>query len=258
MSNLKVTIAQYPIFWEDIDRNIEHFSREFDSFKEKTDLIVFPEMFTTGFTMNVEYYSEDMKGKAVQFIKHYSKKLNAAICGSTIIKDGKNFYNRLILALPDGKVLHYDKRHLFRMAKEHSVYSNGNKQLIVKIKNWRIAFFICYDLRFPVWNRNRGNYDVAVYSANWPVERIHYWKSLLTARAIENQCYVIGANRTGTDRNGFKYTGESCVINPLGKFMMNAKKKSGLHNTDLDMELLIKFKEKFPAYKDADKFKIIL
>lgn len=258
MNNLKVTIAQYPIFWEDIDRNIKEFSQELDSYKGKTDLIVFPEMFTTGFTMNVKDFGEDMKGKAVRFIKDYSKKMNAAICGSTIIKVGKNYYNRLILGLPDGKIRYYDKRHLFRMTKEHSVYSSGNKQLVVKIKNWRIAFFICYDLRFPVWSRNRGNYDIAVYSANWPIERIYYWKSLLVARAIENQSYIIGANRTGTDRNGFKYTGESSVINPMGKYIMNAKNKSGLHSVELDMEQLKKFKEKFPAYKDADKFKIDL
>lgn len=258
MRNLKVTVAQYPIHWENIDKNIKFFSDKLDSLKVKTDLIIFPEMFTTGFTMNVKECSEDMNGKAVQFVKKYSKKLNAAVCGSVIIKSGNKYFNRLIVGLPDGKIKFYDKRHLFRMAKEHSVYSSGSKRLILKIKDWRIAFFVCYDLRFPVWSRNRNSYDAAVYSANWPKERLYYWKNLLLARAIENQSYIIGANRTGSDKNGFKFTGNSAVINPMGKYVLDAKSKSGLFTAELDMDSLVKFKEKFPAYKDADRFKIIL
>lgn len=256
MQNLKITLAQYPIHWEDIDKNIKFFSGKLDSLKEKTDLIVFPEMFTTGFTMNVEEYAEDMNGKAVQFVKKYSKKLDAVICGSVIIKYGRKYFNRLIVGLPSGKIKFYDKRHLFRMAKEQSVYSSGSRHLILKIKGWRVAFFVCYDLRFPVWSRNRGNYDVAVYSANWPIERIYYWRSLLKARAIENQSYIIGTNRMGSDKNGFKFTGNSAIINPMGKYVINAKNKSGMYTGELNMDLLRKFRETFPAYKDADKFKV--
>lgn len=258
MSNIKVTIVQSPIYWENIDKNIEMFSGKLDKFKGKTDLIVLPEMFTTGFTMNAEKNAESMKGKAVGFLKEYSKKLNSYICGSVIIKSGNKIFNRLILASPSGKIQFYDKRHLFRMAKEHTKYSPGKKQLIVKIKNWRIAFFICYDLRFPVWCRNKNNYDAAVFSSNWPMERNYYWKNLLLARAIENQCYVIGVNRTGKDGNGYEFSGDSAVISPFGKYVIDAKNKQGIFTAELDMNALDKFRKKFPVHKDADKFKIIL
>jgi omega-amidase len=258
MSNIKVTIVQSSLHWENIDKNIEMFSRKLDKFKGKTDLIVLPEMFTTGFTMNAEKNAETMKGKAVGFLKDYSKKLNSYICGSAIIKSGNKIFNRLILASPLGKIQYYDKRHLFRMGKEHTKYSNGNKHLIVKIKNWRIAFFICYDLRFPVWCRNENSYDAAVFSANWPKERNYYWKNLLLARSIENQCYVIGVNRTGKDGNGYEFSGDSAVINPFGKYLVDAKNKLGIFTAELDMNALNKFRKKFPVHKDADKFKIIL
>jgi len=248
---------QFPIYWENIEKNIKFFSDKLDSLRGKTDLVVFPEMFTTGFTMNVKEFSEDMNGKAAEFVIKYAKKLNAVVCGSVIIKSGNKYYNRLLAGMSDGKIYYYDKRHLFRMAKEHSVFSKGNKQLILNIKGWRVAFFVCYDLRFPVWSRNRGNYDATVFSANWPVDRVFYWNNLLLARAIENQSYVVGANRTGSDKNGFKFSGNSAIINPMGKNVLDAKNKSGMFTGELKMELLRKFREKFPAYKDADKFKII-
>ena len=258
MSDIKVTIVQSSLHWENVDSNIEMFSGKLGKFKGKTDLIVLPEMFTTGFTMNAEKNSETMKGKAVGFLKEYSNKLNSHICGSIIIKSGNKIFNRLILASPSGKIQHYDKRHLFRMAKEHTKYSQGNKHLIVKIKNWRIAFFICYDLRFPVWCRNISNYDAAVFSSNWPMERNYYWKNLLLTRAIENQCYIIGVNRTGKDGNGYEFSGDSAVINPFGKYVIDAKNKQGIFTAELDMNALDKFRKKFPVHKDADKFKIIL
>lgn len=258
MSNLRVTIIQSPLHWENIRKNIEMFSGKLDAFGKETDLIVLPEMFTTGFSKNAEGLAETMKGEAVDFIENYSKKLNAVICGSVIIRAGGKYFNRLIVGFPDGKVRYYDKRHLFRMAKEHRVYSGGKKQLIVRIKNWRVAFFICYDLRFPVWCRNRNNYDAAVFAANWPSEREYYWKSLLVARAIENQSYVIGVNRTGSDRNGFRYSGDSAVINPMGRYLLKAGSKNGIFSTELDKNILERFREKFPALRDADKFKIVL
>lgn len=258
MSNIKVTILQSPIHWENIDKNIEMFSGKLDNFRKKTDLIVLPEMFTTGFTMNAEKNADTMNGKAVQFLKKYSKKLKSHICGSVIIKSGSKIYNRLLVVSPSGKINYYDKRHLFRMAKEHTRYSAGRKQLILKIKDLRIAFFVCYDLRFPVWCRNTGKYDAAVFSANWPKERNYYWKNLLIARAIENQCYIIGVNRTGKDSNGYEFSGDSAVINPYGKYIIDAENKNGIYTAELDMKALEKFRKKFPAYKDADKFKIII
>lgn len=248
---------QYPIFWENVEKNIKFFSEKLDSIKGKTDLVVFPEMFTTGFTMNVKDFSEDMKGKAAEFVIKYAVKLKAVVCGSVIVKSNGKFYNRLLAGMPDGRIKFYDKRHLFRMAKEHSVFSKGNKQLIVNIKGWRVAFYVCYDLRFPVWSRNTGNYDVAVYSANWPDERDYYWKNLLLARAIENQSYIIGTNRTGFDKNGFKFSGNSAIINPMGKYIIDAKSRNGIYTGELDMELLENFRKKFPVHMDADKFTII-
>jgi len=258
MSNLKVIIIQSPLFWEDIEKNIKMFSQKLDKMKKETDLVVLPEMFTTGFSKNAETLAETMSGKTVNFLKYYSKKLKTAICGSVIIRSGNRYYNRLILCTPDRRIYHYDKRHLFSMAKENKIYTNGNKQLIVKIKNWRVAFFICYDLRFPVWCRNRNDYDVAVFSANWPKERNYFWKNLLLARAIENQCYVVGVNRTGTDKNGYEYFGDSSVISPLGKYLVEAKNKDGIFYAELDNKILNNYRKNFPAFKDADKFKIIL
>lgn len=258
MSNLKVTLIQTSLYWEDIDKNIKMFSGKLDKIKGNTDLIILPEMFTTGFTMNAKMLSEGMNGKAVLFMKHYSKKLNSYIAGSVIIKSGNKYYNRLIVCSPEGRLQYYDKRHLFSIGKENLVFSGGKKHLIVNIRGWRVAFFICYDLRFPVWCRNNNNYDAAVFSANWPKERNYYWKNLLLARAIENQCYVAGVNGIGNDGNGYLLSGDSAVINPLGKYLIDAKGKKGIFSTELDKNILENFRKKFPVYKDADRFKIIL
>jgi omega-amidase len=257
MANLKVTLIQTPLYWENADKNIDMFSKKFDSLKKKTDLIILPEMFTTGFTMKAKELAESMDGKIVGFMKQYSKKLDAYICGSVIIKSGKKFFNRLILSSPEGKIEYYDKRHLFSMGKEDLIYTNGKKHLISNIRGWRVSFFICYDLRFPVWSRNRNDYDLAVYSANWPKERNYYWKNLLLARAIENQCYVAGVNGIGNDGNGYALSGDSAVIDPLGKYVVDAKKKAGVFSAVLDKNVIDNFRKRFPAYKDADKFKII-
>ncbi len=201
MQDLKVTLIQSKIFWEDTKKNFLHFGKRIESIKEKTDLIILPEMFSTGFTMNASALADKPDGESAEFLRYWSKKKKAYICGSVIIKDKGRFYNRLLLSSPDGKIFHYDKRHLFRMGDEHTVYSTGNKQLIVRIKNWRVAFFICYDLRFPVWLRNQNSYDLAVFVANWPERRIYHWNRLLLARAIENQSYIAGVNRIGIDGN---------------------------------------------------------
>jgi omega-amidase len=258
MANLKVTIVQSSLHWENIEKNIEMFSLKLDGIKKKTDLIVLPEMFTTGFTMKVEENAESMNGKAVMFMKKYSKKLNTYICGSVIIKLGNKFFNRLLCCSPNGKLDYYDKRHLFRMGNEDLVFSNGNKHLIITIKNLRVAFFVCYDLRFPVWCRNKNDYDLAVFVANWPESRSFIWKSLLISRAIENQSYVVGVNRTGRDGNNIKYSGNSAIINPMGKSVISTNYRIGIYTVELDGEILEVFRKKFPAYKDADNFKIVL
>jgi omega-amidase len=258
MSNLRIALVQTKLYWENSDKNIGMFSRKLDRISGNTDLIVLPEMFTTGFTMNAKKLAEDMNGKAVMFLREYSGKLKSYICGSVIIKSGKKYFNRLIVCSPEGRIQYYDKRHLFSIGKEDLVYSEGRKHLIINIKGWRVTFFICYDLRFPVWCRNKNNYDAAVFSANWPKERNYYWKNLLLARAIENQCYVAGVNGIGKDGNGYAISGDSAVISPYGKYIIDAKGRTGIFHTELDKKTLEDFRMKFPVYKDADKFKIIL
>jgi len=254
MQNLKVTLIQSKIIWENPELNFKHFGKKIDNVKEKTDLIVLPEMFTTGFTMNAAKLADKPDGKTADFLKNFAKKKNAYITGSVIIKVKDKYFNRLILSSPEGKTFHYDKRHLFRIGREHEVYSPGNKHLILKIRDWRIAFFICYDLRFPVWCRNKNNYDASVFVANWPRIRLYYWNTLLLARAMENQSYVIGVNRIGKDGKGIDCSGDSVVINPRGEYVVKAKNKDGIFTVTLDKEILKNYRSEFPAYKDADKF----
>ncbi len=256
MQDLKVTLIQSKIFWEDTKKNFVHFGKKIESIKKKTDLIILPEMFSTGFTMNAQALADKPDGESPAFLRHWSKKKKAYICGSVIVKDKGKFYNRLLLSSPDGKIFHYDKRHLFRMGDEHTVYSAGNNHLIVRIKEWRVAFYICYDLRFPVWLRNKNNYDLAVFAANWPEKRVYHLNTLLLARAIENQSYFAGVNRIGKDGNGIMCSGDSSVINPLGKYLINAKRKDGIFTTELSHKVLADYRKKFPAHKDADKFEI--
>ena len=172
------------------------------------------------------------------------------------IKEKGKFLNRLLLSTPEGKIYKYDKRHLFRIGNEQNVYTSGNQHLIVKIKNWRVAFFICYDLRFPVWLRNKNNYDFAVFVANWPERRIYHWNTLLLARAIENQSFVAGVNRIGIDGNKINCIGDSALINPLGKYLINAKRKDGIFKAELSHKILTDYRAKFPAHKDTDRFEI--
>jgi predicted amidohydrolase len=256
MQNLKVSIIQSRIFWEDIKKNLSSFGKKIDSIKDKTDLIILPETFSTAFTMNAKYVAEDMNGYAVNFLREKSYEKKSFICGSVIIKEKNKYYNRLILASPDGEIRYYNKRHLFSMAGENKVFTQGNKQLIAVIKEWRIAFFVCYDLRFPVWCRNKNNYDVAVFVANWPTVRISAWKFLLIARAVENQSYIVGVNRTGVDGNGIGCNGQSAIINPFGEYIINAKTKNGIFSASLNHKVLEDYLKKFPAFKDADKFNI--
>ena len=256
MQNLKVAIIQSKIIWENPELNFELFGKKINSMKEEIDLIILPETFSTGFTMNVHKLSDIPDGKTAEFLRTLAKQKKSFIAGSAIIKDKNKYYNRLLISSSDGEIFHYDKRHLFRMGREHEVYSPGNKQLILKIKKWRVAFFVCYDLRFPVWSRNNNSYDISVFVANWPEIRQNHWNALLLARAIENQSYVIGVNRIGIDGNGIISSGDSVVINPWGEYILNAKRKDGIFTADLSHKILTDYKKKFPAYKDTDKFSI--
>ncbi len=227
MEDLHVTAIQSDIIWENPEKSRAHFEEHLIKINGKTDLVVLPEMFTTGFSMEPEHIAEDYNAESspsIVWMKSWAKKLNAVITGSISFRENNQFYNRLIWAKPDSSISTYDKRHLFRMASEHQHYTSGNKLLVEDIKGWKICPLICYDLRFPVWSRNRlveGTplFDVQLYVANWPEVRREPWKKLLLARAIENQCYLIGVNRVGSDGNGHNYTGDSSFINPKGEYL---------------------------------------
>jgi omega-amidase len=253
MQDLNVTLVQADLVWEDISANLARFDEALDTFTGKTDLIVLPEMFSTGFTMAAASLAEEMDGRAVQWIRQKSRQKAVDVVGSVIIRADGKFYNRLLWARPDGSLFTYDKRHLFRMAGEEKVYSAGNKLLTISLKGWHIRPFICYDLRFPSWTRNIGNaYDAALFVANWPEKRSAHWQKLLVARAIENQCFVVGVNRVGTDGNGFDFSGDSTVIDPLGVDLLSLRYLPGIHTVRLSARTLLTYRKEFPAWMDAD------
>ncbi len=256
MSTLNVTIVQADLLWQDAAGNRQHFTSVIEDLLEPTDLIVLPEMFTTGFSMDAPVLAETMDGDSVTWMRDMAASSNAAICGSLIIADNRQYFNRFICASPAGDLQCYDKRHLFRLADEQSHYAAGAELLTFDLKGWRICPMVCYDLRFPVWSRNRGLYDLLVYVANWPERRHHAWATLLRARAIENLCYVAGVNRTGIDANDIPYSGGSSIIDFLGEDLANLGDHAGTVSVELDLEKLRAFRERFAFHKDADSFAI--
>ncbi|KAA3616530.1 MAG: amidohydrolase [Calditrichaeota bacterium] len=255
--DLKIALVQSELHWQKAATNRAMFETLFQKIEPDTDVVVLPEMFTTGFTMHAATCAETMDGQTVAWIRIQAQHLKTHICGSIIIQENKNYYNRLLWATPDGKLHIYDKRHLFRMAGEHHTYAAGNRRLIVHVNGWKICPFICYDLRFPVWIRaKKMNYDAAIFVANWPAKRSHFWKMLLPARAVENQIFVIGVNRVGKDGNGFSYSGDSTVIAPNGEIIAQHHHVSGVFTHLLSHKLLQESRENFPAWQDADDFEL--
>jgi len=253
MQDLTVSFVQTELFWEDIPANLAMLDLKMKDITEKTDIIVLPEMFSTGFTMNAERLAESMEGAAAAWIAARAKQKNAHILGSAIIEEDQKYFNRLLWARPDGGILTYDKKHLFRMAGEHRVFSAGNSHLTVEVHGWKLRPFICYDLRFPAWCRNIDNrYDAAIYIANWPARRAPHWKLLLAARAVENQCYVIGVNRVGDDGKGFAFSGDSSVIDPMGNILYTYADVSRVCTVKLCYDRLKEYRETFAAWQDAD------
>lgn len=253
MQDLTVTLIQTKLVWEDIAANLAAMDKKIDAVSEKTDIIILPETFTTGFTMNASKVAESMNGSAVSWIIKKSRQKKAHILGSVIIEEGGKYFNRLIWAQPDGELATYDKKHLFRMAGEHKVFSPGNSHLTVVVNGWKLRTFICYDLRFPVWVRNIANeYDVAVFIANWPARRAPHWKLLLPARAVENQSYVIGVNRVGEDGNGHAYSGDSSIIDPLGNILFQKADIPGIYTAKLNYDKVREYRETFAVWQDAD------
>jgi omega-amidase len=254
---ISVTLAQVDLSWENSAANLNHLAKKIDGLSEPTDIIILPETFTSGFSMNPEHLAETMNGQSVQWMSEIAKKTSAAICGSLIIKDKGQFFNRFVFAKPDGEILHYDKRHLFSIGGEKSVFTAGNERIIINYLGWRIGLYVCYDLRFPVWCRNRKDTDLMLFTANWPFSRSIVWNTLLKARAIENQVYVAGVNRIGKDGNGIKYLGESQLINPYGKTILEyVYQKEGLLSCTISLIELNDFRRKFPVSEDADTFEI--
>ena len=256
MSTLNVTLVQADLFWHDAVRNREHFTAVIEDLKEPTDLIVLPEMFTTGFSMDAPNLAETMDGDSVRWMREMAAGSNASVCGSLIIAENQQFYNRFICAPPTGDLLCYDKRHLFRLADEQDHYAPGGELITFDLNGWRICPMVCYDLRFPVWSRNRDNYDLLLYVANWPDRRHHAWETLLRARAIENLSYVAGVNRTGCDGNSIPYIGGSSIIDYLGADLAILGDREGTASAGLDREKLTAFRERFAFNKDADDFTI--
>lgn len=255
---MKATIIQTDLKWEDRDANLEHISSLLDLADTRGGVIVLPEMFTTGFTMNPSAFAEAADGPAVRWMKEKASAYDSALCGSLIITEKGRYFNRMLFVTPDGKVTAYDKRHLHSMSGEPSVYSRGNKRVISGYHEFRFNLQVCYDLRFPVWSRNKGDSDVIIYSANWPEVRSHVWKSLLVARAIENQCYVIGVNRVGQMPDGTSYSGDSAITGPRGETLASVPTgKEGIASALLSMEELEKYRSEMPVWRDADPFTLL-
>lgn len=256
LPNLNLAIVQTSLAWHDRQANHEHFAMLLDQING-ADLVILPEMFTTGFSMESETLAEPEVGPTAKWMLAQAKRLQAVVTGSIIVKaaDGSH-RNRLLWARPDGALQHYDKRHLFRMAGEHEHYSPGTQQVQFELKGWRIRPLICYDLRFPVWSRDAQSTDLLLYTANWPGARRLHWNRLLPARAIENLCYVAAVNRTGTDGKGFAYTGDSQVLDFQGESLFSAGEAEGVFEVSLSAAELAAYRTKFPAYLDADTFEI--
>ena len=254
LPNLNVALVQTTLVWHDCKANHAHFEELLEQV-ENVDLVILPEMFTTGFTMDSEALAESENGVTAKWLLSQAKRLDAVITGSVIVRaaDGSH-RNRLLWARPDGELLHYDKRHLFRMAGEHEHYTPGDIQVQFELKGWRIRPLVCYDLRFPVWSRGSQDTDLLLYTANWPGARRQHWNRLLPARAIENLCYVAAVNRVGTDGKGQSYTGDSQVLDFQGESLLNIGEADGVFQVSLSAESLAAYRERFPANLDADTF----
>jgi len=254
-AQLKIAMLQSDLIWENADENRINFSNKITSILEPVDLIVLPEMFTTGFSMHAESIYETMSGNTVSWLQEMAIQKKAAITGSIVIKDNDQYFNRLLFVTPDGTIQHYDKKHTFTLAGEQKVYTAGTTALSINYLGWTIRPLVCYDLRFPVWSRNTDDYELLIYVANWPKARITAWDALLKARAIENMSYCIGVNRVGLDGNGHEYSGHSVAYDALGNRIDSiSEEKPIIEIVTLDKEQLKTQRAKFGFLKDRDVF----
>lgn len=264
---LTVATIQADLVWEDKAANLDRFREKIEALSSEVELVILPEMFTTGFSMSPQTLAETADGETIAWMKQLSQDRNIVIVGSMIAKENDSYFNRLICMLPTGSYGIYDKRHLFSFAGEENHYSAGSKRLIASIKGWKINLQICYDLRFPVWARQQmkvseteeiiPEYDMLVYVANWPERRVNAWRTLLCARAMENQCYVIGVNRVGNDGNGIYHNGSTMIIGPLGEVLYHAVDEEDICEMTLSKEELKDIRNKFSFLKDGDDFNIL-
>lgn len=257
MNTLRISLIQTSLHWEAIASNLADFSKKVESLRGKTDLIILPEMFTTGFSMNAEVLAEGMDGTTMSWLKSAAQESGAAITGSFIAGEDDRFFNRLIFMQPDGQYFKYDKRHLFTLANEQHTYQAGEERIIIEWKGWKICPLVCYDLRFPVWSRNTEDFDLLFYVANWPETRSMHWKSLLKARAIENQCYTIGVNRVGEDEKGLVYSGDSSLIDYYGTVLYSVSKVEDIFTAEISKSDLTHFRSKLDFLPDRDSFQIL-
>jgi omega-amidase len=256
-NELKIVGIQADLAWENPQQNRIFFEEKIKALDTDVDLIVLPEMFTTGFTMHPEKVAEKMEGLSVSWMQKIAQEKQTALCGSLVISENGAFYNRLVFVHPSGAIETYNKRHSFTLAGEDKVYTAGTKKISIAYKGWKICPLICYDLRFPVWARNTDNYDLLIFMANWPIARIKAWDVLLKARAIENMSYVIGINRTGADANNYSYSGNSLVINYLGEELANLKKNEvGVVQATIVKSSQDAVRKKLGFLKDMDSFEI--
>ncbi|UFH36079.1 amidohydrolase [Flavobacterium acetivorans] len=253
---MQVILIQAPLIWENPKVNRTNFEEKINAISSAVDLIVLPEMFTTGFTMNPSEVAETMQGETVLWMQSLAKAKNSAITGSIVIEENSNFYNRMLFVFPSGEIQYYDKRHLFILAGEDKVYKAGSQKLIVDYLGWKICPFVCYDLRFPVFSRNVEDYDLLLYVASWPKIRTNAWDALLKARAIENMSYVIGVNRTGEDANGYAYIGHSQVVDFLGDHIVDPQEKDGVFKAELNKEKMLQTRQKLGFLNDKDAFEL--
>ncbi|HLT07457.1 MAG TPA: amidohydrolase [Cyclobacteriaceae bacterium] len=260
--NLKIALIQTDLYWQDRGANLADLEEKIWAIQQPVDLIILPEMFPTAFTMNVKEMAEPMNFTTTKWMKQMAAQTKAVITGSVIIKEGHRYYNRLLWVTPEGEISNYDKRHLFRMAHEEQYFAMGEKQLFVTLKGWKILPQVCYDLRFPVWARNtcdeegKGLYDLVFYIASWPAPRIGAWDILLKARAVENLAFCVGVNRVGDDGNGIPHNGHSAAYDYKGQTLAFAEDREEIMVVELDYKALQAYRDKFPAWKDADSFQI--
>ena len=252
---MKLALVQTDLVWENPTANLANIEEQITTIDQSVDLIVLPELFTSGFSMNPALVAEPMNLTTFKWMKLMAAQTGAVVTGSYAVKERGRFFNRLIWMQPDGTFDYYDKRHLFRMSGEDVVYTAGSRKMVQQMKGFKIMPLICYDLRFPVWSRNRNlEYDLLLYVANWPAARSGIWKTLLAARAIENQCFAVGLNRIGTDGNGVAHSGDSVIIDYKGDVLFDAKATASVYVYELHRDELSMFRQVFPAYLDADDF----